>query len=105
MVAENWKITAIIDIDCVRAVPWSWDIRPMYRSTVDVIPEPLLSNDKMARAYEVQMRDDYCFWLQELHRSLFAQNNLRLCRALEQYARSGGIKLTISLVELWQIWA
>lgn len=99
IVDENWKITAMIDLDCVRAVPWSWAIRPMYRSMVDVIPDPLLSNDIMARAYEVQMRDDYFFWLQKLHRFLFAQNTLRLCRALEQYAGSGGVELTIGLAD------
>lgn len=38
IVDENWKITAMIGLDCVRAVPWSWAIRPMYRSMVDVIP-------------------------------------------------------------------
>lgn len=42
----------------------------MSRSTVDAIPKPLILNNIMARAYEVQMRDDYCFWLQELHRFL-----------------------------------
>lgn len=99
IVDENWKITAMIDLDCVRAVPWSWAIRPMYRSMVDVIPDPLLSNDIMARAYEVQMRNDYFFWLQELHRFLFAQNTLRLCRALEQFVGSGGVELTIGLAD------
>lgn len=99
IVNETWKITAMIDTDCVRAVPWSWAIRPMYRSMVDVIPDPLLSNDFMARAYEVQMRDDYFFWLQELQRFLSAQNTLRLCRALEQYVGSGGVELTIGLAD------
>lgn len=100
IVDENWKITAMIDIDCVRAVPWSWAIRPMYRSMLDVIPEPLLSNDFMARAYEVQMKDDYYFWLQELQRFLFAaQNTVRLGRALEQYVGSGGVELTIGLAD------
>lgn len=99
IVDETWKITAMIDLDCVRAVPWTWAIRPMYRSMVDVIPDPLLSNDIMARAYEVQMRDDYCFWLQELHRFLCGQNNHRLCRALEQYVGSGGAALTTGLAD------
>lgn len=96
IVDENWKITAMIDIDCVRAVPWSWAIRPMYRSMVDVIPARLLSTEFMARVYEVQMKDEYFFWLQELQRFLFAQQNtLRLGRALEQYVRSGGVKLKV----------
>lgn len=74
IVDENWKITAMIDLDCVHAVPWPWAIRPMYRLMLDVIPDSLLLNDIMARAYEVQMRDDYFFLAPAVTSFLFFQS-------------------------------
>lgn len=29
---EDWKITALTELNCFRAIPWSRAIRPMYRS-------------------------------------------------------------------------
>ncbi len=97
LVDENWKITAIIDLDCVFSAPSSWALKPPSLSWMRVVPESELSECPQQRRNEIQARKSYDCWLSELHAALLKERNVDLAWKIELFLLSGGCHLVLGL--------
>lgn len=94
---EKWEITAVIDIDCVYAGPWSWALKPLCYSWMDVRPESLLDKHQPLRNYQIETNKAFDYFLSEIETALGVQGNGSLAREVEIFIKSGGRELMLGL--------
>lgn len=94
---EKWEITAVIDIDCVYAGPWSWALKPLCYSWMDVRPDSMLDKSQPLRNYQIETRKAFDYFLGEIETALEVQGNGSLAREVEIFLESGGRELMLGL--------
>lgn len=94
---DKWEITAVIDIDCVRARPWSWALKPLPWSWMDVRPNILMDPSQPLRDDQIGSRDRFRYFLREIGTALGEQGNGSLAVEVERFLKSGGRELMLGL--------
>lgn len=94
---DKWEITAVIDIDCVQAMPWSWALKPLSWSCMDVRPNSLMDTSQLLRDFQIGTRDGFHYFLREIVNALGEQGNGSLAEKVENFLKSGGRELMLGL--------
>ena len=97
LINDKWEITAVIDIDCVRARPWSWALKPLSWSWMDVQPDLLMDTSQPLRDFQIGTRDGFRYFLREIGNALVEQGNGSLAGQVEKFLKSGGRELILGL--------
>lgn len=102
---EKWEITAIIDIDCVYAGPWTWALKPLSHSMMNVRPDSLIDmlTTQLIRDQQIKSKQAFEYFIREIGSALWEQSNEDLAQECENFIKAGGIKLMLGL-EAYQ-WA
>lgn len=94
---DKWEITAVIDIDGVRARPWSWALKPLPWSWMDVRPDSLIATSQQVRDFQIGKRDSFRYFLREIESALGEQGNESLAGEVGKFLKSGGRELMLGL--------
>lgn len=94
---EKWEITAVIDIDCVYAGPWSWALKPLCHSWMDVQPDSILDRYQPLRDYQIETKRAFGYFLREIEFALRKQGNGSLAREVQKFLNFGGRELILGL--------
>lgn len=94
---ENWEITAVIDIDCVYSGPWTWALKPLRHSRMDVRPDAMMHTFQPLRNFQIGTKNAFGYFLREIETALQEQGNGRLAREVGKFLKSGGSDLMLGL--------
>lgn len=96
---EKWEITAVIDIDCVYSGPWSWALKPICHSWMEVLPDSMMHTFPPLRNHQIDTKNAFAYFLREIETALRGeqQGNGKLAREVEKFLKSGGRELMLGL--------
>lgn len=94
---EKWEITAVIDIDCVYSGPWSWALKPLWHSWMDVQPDSMIDAYQPLRNYRIKTKNAFHYFLREIETALREQGNGSLALEVEKFLKSGGRELMLGM--------
>lgn len=97
LINNDWKIIAVIDLDCGSLAPLSWALKPPVISMMEVKPGSMISSHPIQRMEDIRCNESYRLWLLELQSTLKRQGNLTQLKQIKRFIFLGGRELVLSI--------
>lgn len=94
---NDWKIIAVIDLDCVSLAPLSWALKPPIISMMEVKPGSMIFSHPIQRMEDIRCNESYRLWLLELQSTFKRQGNLTQLKQIKRFIFLGGRELVLSI--------